>query len=47
LGWRWEPNPNVVFAITYDEELGGDNGAKWEIGLMLFTPPFLCIRGCK
>jgi hypothetical protein len=47
VGWRWEPNQHAVFAVTYDNEFGGtDNGAKWEVGMMLFTPPFFCIRGC-
>ena len=46
-GWRWEPNASTVFAATWDEEFGGDNGAKFEVGLMLFTPPFFCIRGCR
>jgi len=43
-GWRIEPNPHVVFAISYDKEFqGGKNGAKWEAGVMIFTPQFLCI----
>lgn len=45
-GLRWEPNQNVVIAVTYDDELGGNNGAGFEIGGMFFTPPFLCIGGC-
>ena len=44
IGWRWEPNERFVFALTYDEEFGGDNGAKWEVGAMLFTPPVFCLR---
>lgn len=44
VGWRWEPNERAVFAITYDEEFGGDNGAKFEVGAMLFTPPVFCLR---
>jgi hypothetical protein len=47
VGLRWEPNQHTVFALTYDEEFGGSNGAKWEVGMMLFTPPFFCIRSCK
>lgn len=37
---RWEPSLYSVFAITYDEEFGGNYGGGFEIGLMLFTPPF-------
>jgi len=44
VGWRWEPNERAVIALTYDEEFGGDNGAKWEVGVMLFTPPVFCLR---
>jgi hypothetical protein len=41
IGWRWEPNQHVVLALTYGEEFDGPNGAGLEVGLMLFTPPFL------
>jgi hypothetical protein len=41
IGLRWEPNPNVVLAATYGAEFDGPNGAGFEIGAMLFTPPFL------
>jgi hypothetical protein len=47
VGLRWEPNQHTVFAVTYDQEFGGANGARWEAGMMLFTPPFFCIRGCQ
>ena len=44
VGLRWEPNPNAVFALTYDEEFeGGDTGAGFELGIMLFSPPFFGI----
>jgi hypothetical protein len=43
-GLRWEPSQCAVFALTYDEEFeGGTTGAGWEIGMMLFTPPFFGI----
>lgn len=42
-GLRWEPNQYTVFALTFDDEIGGNNGAGVEIGLMLFTPPFFGI----
>jgi hypothetical protein len=47
IGWRWEPSQHVVLALTYGDEFNGDNGAGLEAGLMLFSPPFLCIGGCK
>ncbi len=47
-GVRWEPNQYATFAITYGQEFqGGTDGAKFEIGMMLFTPPFFCARGCS
>ena len=46
FGWRWEPSPYAVFAITYGNEINGNNGAGFEIGAMLFTPAFACLGGC-
>jgi len=46
VGPRWEPNQYTVFAITYGDELGGTHGAGWQVGVMMFTPPFACIGGC-
>jgi hypothetical protein len=47
-GLRWEPNQHAVFALTYDDEFKGrGDGAGFEIGMMLFTPPFFCIGKCK
>jgi hypothetical protein len=40
VGLRWEPSPHAVFALTYDDEFDGSNGAGVELGIMLFTPPF-------
>lgn len=47
IGPRWEPNQHVVLAVTYGQEFNGDNGARFEAGAMLFTPPFLKIGGKK
>jgi hypothetical protein len=41
VGLRWEPNLSVVFALTYGAEFDGPNGAGFEFGVMMFTPPFL------
>ena len=46
VGIRYEPNAHVNIAITYDQKFNGSPGAGWEIGVMLFTPPFLCFSGC-
>jgi hypothetical protein len=45
-GLRWEPNQYSVFAFTYGQEFQGSHGAGFEIGVMLFTPPFACLGGC-
>lgn len=47
LGLRWEPSRYAVFALTYGQEFNGTNGAGFELGVMLFTPPFACLGGCK
>jgi hypothetical protein len=45
-GIRWEPSQYAVFAITYGNEFNGNNGAGFEFGIMLFSPPFVCFGGC-
>ncbi|HTS44833.1 MAG TPA: hypothetical protein VMH01_10580 [Puia sp.] len=47
IGPRWEPSQYAVIALTYGQEFGGTHGAGFEIGIMLFTPPFACLAGCK
>ncbi|HWN88984.1 MAG TPA: hypothetical protein VNM35_07970, partial [Chitinophagaceae bacterium] len=37
----------AVFALTYGNEINGSNGAGFELGVMLFTPPFACLGGCN
>jgi len=46
IGLRWEPTQHFVLAATYGQEFGGTNGAGFEVGIMIFTPPFACIGGC-
>jgi hypothetical protein len=46
-GIRWEPNIHTNIALTYGSKLDGANGAGFEVGIMLFSPPFFCIGGCK
>ncbi|HUM00681.1 MAG TPA: hypothetical protein VL084_00220 [Thermoanaerobaculia bacterium] len=46
IGLRYEPNVHVNIAFTYDQMFNGSPGAGWEIGVMLFSPPFLCFSGC-
>jgi len=46
FGIRWEPSQYAVFAITYGQEFNGKEGAGFELGIMLFTPPFACFSGC-
>lgn len=45
VGLRWEPSQYAVFALTYDDEFDGSNGAGVEFGIMLFTPPFAKLGG--
>jgi len=46
IGPRWEPNQYVVLAFTYGDELGSTHGAGLQLGVMLFSPPFVCLGGC-
>lgn len=41
VGLRWEPSLYVNIAFTYDHRFDGSTGDGFEIGLMVFTPPFL------
>jgi hypothetical protein len=47
IGLRWEPSQYAVIALTYGQEFNGSNGAGFEFGIMLFTPPFACFGGCN
>ena len=47
IGLRWEPTLSATFALTYGQEINGDNGAGLEFGIMLFTPPFACFKKCR
>jgi hypothetical protein len=40
IGPRYDLSQYATFAFTYGQEFGGTNGAGFEIGAMLFTPPF-------
>jgi len=33
-------------AISYGQEFNEKQGAGFEFGIMLFTPPFACFGGC-
>lgn len=46
-GLRWEPSQYANIALTYGAKLNGESGSGFEIGVMLFTPRFACLRGCK
>ena len=46
VGLRWEPNQYAVFALSYDNGFAGHKGGGFEIGMMLFSPPFFCIGDC-
>jgi len=47
IGLRWEPSQYAVFAATWGQQFGGNDGAGFEIGVMLFTPPFAKLYGWK
>ena len=41
VGLRWEPNDYIIPAISYGSCFDGSKGAGFEIGVIIFTSPFL------
>ena len=46
FGVRWE-SPKLVVSATYSDAFDGSTGAGFELGLMYFTEPRFCFRGCR
>lgn len=46
-GVRWEPNEHTNIAFTYGGKFNGDHASGFEVGVMLFSPPFACIGPCR
>ena len=46
FGVRWE-SPKWVVAVTYSDAFDGSDGAGFEVGVMYFTDPRFCFRGCS
>jgi len=46
-GVRWEHMPRIVVAATYGRAFNGEPGARLEVGVSIFTDPFLCQKGCR
>ena len=40
-GIQWMPNDFIVPSFTFGSQLNGKEGAGFEIGLVIFTPPFM------
>ncbi len=47
FGVRWEPSSTFVGAVTWSHGFKGGNSSGAEIGFMIFTPRFLCFKGCE
>lgn len=47
VGARWEPSSTFVGAATWWHGFEGGVSAGAEVGLMIFTPRFLCFKGCE
>lgn len=43
---RWEPSNTFVGALTWSHGFKGALASGVEIGIMVFTPRFLCFKGC-
>jgi hypothetical protein len=46
-GARWEPNDHANVAFTYGGKFNGSHASGFEIGVMLFSPPFACLGRCR
>ena len=46
-GLRWEPTTWANIAFTYGGTFNGMQGSGFEIGVMLFSPPFACFGPCR
>jgi hypothetical protein len=46
FGLRWE-SPKLVVAGTFSAAFDGSDGAGFELGIMYFTEPRYCLRGCR
>lgn len=45
IGPRYDLSQYATFAFTYGQEFAGNKGAGFELGVMLFTPPFAKLGG--
>lgn len=45
IGPRYDLSQYATFALTYGQEFNGNLGAGFELGVMLFTPPFAKVGG--
>lgn len=45
FGPRYDLSQYATFAFTYGQEFNGNKGAGFELGVMLFTPPFAKLGG--
>ena len=46
-GLRWEPTAWANIAFTHGGKFDGSHASGFEIGVMLFSPPFACIGPCR
>lgn len=46
-GVRWEPSSTFVGAATWSQGFEGGASGGAEVGFMIFTPRFLCFKGCE
>lgn len=47
IGVRWEPSP--IFGgitATWSAAFDGSASGGFELGIIMYTPPFLCVGGC-
>ncbi|HEX9230139.1 MAG TPA: hypothetical protein VF885_26355 [Arthrobacter sp.] len=45
-GLRWEPSYTFVGAVSWAQGFNGSKSGGLEVGIMIFSPPFACLKGC-
>jgi hypothetical protein len=46
VGLRWEPYEQLNVSLSWGDSFDGSRGPGFQLGILLYTPPFMC-KGCK
>jgi len=46
IGLRWEPYDQLNVSLSWGDSFDGSRGPGFQLGMLLYSPPFVC-KGCK